>query len=215
MSKRWFGGMVIGAMLVFAAVVYGWLPERVPTHFDMHGEPDAWGSRWVSLAVPIGSALGIWLLARVIPRLDPRGENYERFAETYWFVINLIVLFMAALQVLLVGTALGWPVRVESAMPVLVGLLLIALGNFMPRMKSNWTMGVRTPWTLESESVWRRTHRLAGWCFVAAGVVVVLSVALDPVARLWVLVAGTTLASLVPVVASYLFWRREQRERTA
>lgn len=212
MSKRWFGGAVIGAMLLFALVVWSWLPERVPTHWNVQGEPDAWSSRWAGLAIPVGSAAGLWLLAWVIPRIDPRGHNYERFEGTYWFVINLLLLFLAAVMLMTVGASLGWPVRIETAVPVLLGLLFVALGNFLPRVKSNWTMGVRTPWTLESEGVWRRTHRLAGWCFVGAGVLTLLSVALEPEVRVWVLVGGVGAAALVPVVASYVFWRREQRE---
>ena len=78
-----------------------------------------------------------------------------------------------ASKILLVGVNLGWPIEIPMLIPVGVGLLLMVIGNLMPRMRPNWFMGIRTPWTLASESVWRKTHRLGGYCFMAMGVLMV------------------------------------------
>lgn len=211
MNRRWVGPVVVAAMLVFAAVVYPSLPERIPSHWNIHGQVDGWMGRWSAFLMPLMAA-GIWGLLLGLRKVDPRRAHYERFDETFWLVVNLVVLFLAVMQVAMLGVALGWPVDVDRVVTVAMGLLFIALGNYLPRVRSNWWMGVRTPWTLESETVWRETHRVAGWSFVAGGLVVMLLVFLPSELRVWCMMAALILAGLTPVVYSYVAWRRERRE---
>jgi uncharacterized membrane protein len=96
-------------------------------------------------------------------------------------------------------------------MLIMIGLMFIVLGNFLPRLRSNWWMGVRTPWTLESERVWRETHRMAGWTFVAGGAVAVLAVLLPAPLRFPIGFAGLMGGGLLPVIWSYVLWRRYKK----
>ena len=157
-------------------------------------------------------ALGIWLLLPMLRRLDPRRANYERFHETFFVIVNCIVLFMAVVHTLMLGAALGVPIDMTRAMFGLIGLVFIVLGNFLPRLRSNWWMGVRTPWTLENDRVWRETHRLAGWTFVGGGLIALVSMLLPDPVRAPLAFTGLTLGGLLPVVWSYVLWRRYQRE---
>jgi uncharacterized membrane protein len=201
-------------MLLFTVVVWPRLPERVPTHWNLRGEVNGWsGKTFGGFFVP-ALAAAIWLLMPLLRLLDPRRENYDRFDSTFFTLVNGIVLFMGAMHVLMLGSALGWPIDMGRASFVLIGLVFIVLGNFLPRVRSNWWIGVRTPWTLENDRVWRETHRLAGWTFVAAGVVSIGAVLLPAPVRGPIAFGALALGGVSPAVWSYVLWRRYRREGT-
>ena len=213
MSRRWIGPVLIGLMIAFALAVYGRLPEQVPTHFGLSGEPDGWTPRFPGAFLMPVLAGGVYLLLIVLRRIDPRGANYSRFEETWWVFLNVIALLMTAIHVLSLGFAIGWPIDMARAVTVTVGLLFVGLGNYMPRLRSNWWMGIRTPWTLESEEVWRETHRVGGWAFVAAGLLVVLAgLLLEPGPRAWASGIAFGTAIVIPLVYSYVAYRRLRRD---
>lgn len=210
MTRRWVGPVLIALMLLLALWAYPRLPAQVPSHWNVEGEVSGWSGRWVVFLPPL-MGLVLLVLMPLLRRIDPRREHYARFEPTFWLVINVIVAFMFVPHVLTIGTALGWPLPAGDRMMIGgVGLLFILLGNYMPRMKSNWWMGIRTPWTLSSESVWRSTHRLGGRTFVLGGVLMLASLALPAQARVGALIAAVVLSALVPAVWSYVAWRREQ-----
>lgn len=212
MSRRWIGPVLIGLMVAFALVVYGRLPEQVPTHFGFSGEPDGWTPRFPGAFLMPLMTVGVYLLLIVLRRIDPRGANYSRFEETWWVFLNVIALLMTALHVLTLGFAIGWPIDMARAVTVTLGLLFVGLGNYMPRLRSNWWMGIRTPWTLESEEVWRETHRVGGWAFVAAGLLVVIAgLLLEPGPRAWATWIAFGTAVVIPLVYSYVAYRRLRR----
>jgi uncharacterized membrane protein len=203
---------MIAAMLMFTAVVYSTLPERIPTHWNFRGEVDGWSSRlWGSLLAPLVSA-GIWVLLPVLRRVDPRRRNYDRFEPTFWLLVNLLVVFLAGIHVMTLGVALGWAIDMTRAILVIVGLMFAVLGNYLPRLRSNWWMGIRTPWTLESETVWRSTHRLAGYTFVIGGLATAGSALLPSAIAIGPAMAAMLTAAFVPVVYSYVAYQRERRE---
>jgi uncharacterized membrane protein len=210
MNRRWIGPVVIALMVAFALAVYGRLPEQIPTHFDLSGEPDDWTDRFPGAFVMPALAAGVYLLLFALRRIDPRRAHYQRFEGTYWVILNVIAITMAAFQVLTLGLALGWPIDMGRAITVTVGLLFVGLGNYLPRIRSNWWIGIRTPWTLESETVWRETHRVAGWTFVAAGLALVAGGLFVPAGtREWTSGIALAIGVAVPFVYSYLAFRRE------
>jgi uncharacterized membrane protein len=213
MTRWWLGGILILVMLAVSLAAYPYLPEQVPLHWNFRGEPDRWGSPLVGAFVMPLSAIGVWLLLLGLPRIDPRRANYARFGETYWRVVNLSMLFFVFLHGIALAASLGWNVAMDRVIWLAVGLFFVALGNVLPRVRSNWWMGIRTPWTLDSERVWRETHRVGGWTFVVGGLITMLAAALPATAAPWVALGGLTLAALVPVVYSYLSWRRGDPER--
>lgn len=172
MKKPWMGVAIALAMALFSAAVYGRLPERLATHWNFAGKPDGWSGRaeaaWMLPAV----ALALWGILWLLPRIDPRRANYARFSGTYALVVNLTLLFLAVLHAAALGAAIGWPMDMGRLANAMVGLLFVAIGNVLPRVQPNWVVGIRTPWTLESDRMWRQTHRLgdafslrAGPCF--------------------------------------------------
>ena len=210
MKRWWFGSLLVAANFAFTAIVYARLPERIPTHWGVTGAPDAWNDRWPWAFMPAAISLLMWLLSGLLPRLGPRRENLERSAESRWIVVNTMLVFFCIVTVATLGAALGWPVDVTQVMLVSVGLLLAVIGNYLPRIRSNWWMGIRTPWTLENETVWRATHRLGGRTMVLGGLLATAAALFLPSPRREFVVLGViALTSLVPLVYSYVVWRRE------
>lgn len=209
MKSRWLGAAVTAAMWAFALAVYARLPQRVPSHWNLQGEVDGWMEKPLGpLLQPLIATLMLavlWLL----PRIDPRRANVERFAEDRRLLINLLIVFMAVVEVATLGHALGWPVDVDRVVPASIGLLFVGLGNYLPRIRSNWFMGIRTPWTMDNERVWRATHRVGGRAFVGAGLLMVAAALLPSPARAWAMGAAIALAVVLPLVYSYVAYRRD------
>lgn len=214
MKSRWLGPLVVAAMLVFLALAWPQLPGRMAVHWNGQFQVDRWGGRLPTAATFPAMALGFWLLLPLLRRVDPRRPNYERFDATFWIVVNLLVLLLAAMEVAVVGFNLGWPVDMQRVVLGLVGLVFVAIGNYMPRVRSNWWMGIRTPWTLSSERVWSETHRLGGRTFVLGGLVTIVAAFLPRPVAPWVALAGLLVGGFVPVVYSYVLWRREAEHLT-
>jgi uncharacterized membrane protein len=211
MTKRWIAPVLVAGMLLFTAVVYGSLPERVPTHWNLRGEVDGWSPRLVGALLAPGIGLALWLLLPLLRRIDPRRAHYERFDPTFWLLVNVIVMFMAAMHVLSLGSALGWPVDMTRSVLVIAGLLFAALGNYLPRLRSNWWMGIRTPWTLESETVWRATHRVAGVTFVVGGLLTVVAALLPGSLSFVLAMVAIGVCGVIPVAYSFFAYRAERR----
>jgi uncharacterized membrane protein len=209
MKSRWLGAAVAAAMWAFALGIYARLPQRIPSHWNLQGEVDGWMDKpWGPFMQPAIATLMLGLLW-LLPRIDPRRANVERFAEDRRLLINLIILFMAVVQAATFAHALGWPVQVERVILASIGLLFVGLGNYLPRIRSNWFMGIRTPWTMDNERVWRATHRVGGRTFVAAGLVMALAALLPEPLREWTAGGAIAVAVAVPLVYSYVAYRRD------
>lgn len=178
MSGRWLWLAVVlavaaaGGSLAVWANRAEWLPERVPTHWGIDGEPDAWTARermLPALMVMPGLLAGVIGLSYLLPWLSPQKFKVEPFRPTYEYVMFLVVVIFAYLHAVILASYAGW---VQDVGRWIVGgslLALAAMGNVLGKVQRNFWIGVRTPWTLASDAVWVRTHRVAAWLFVAGG----------------------------------------------
>jgi uncharacterized membrane protein len=207
--RKWFPWLLVGLAFGFSAAVYTKLPAEIPTHWGFRGEINDHTSRvWAAWLMP----LVLTAMAIVLPRLpaiDPRRGNYEKFRPSYDLVIDATMAVIAGIHVATLGASLGWPVPIAQVTPIMVGVLFVTLGNVLPRARSNWVFGIRTPWTLSNDRVWERTHRLGGMTFVGAGLALIVSAFLRPTAMVAVLVVASVIAGVIPVVYSYFAWRQE------
>ena len=206
-----------GFALLLAALAFGlWamphLPARVTSHWNMAGQPDGtMGRTLAAVFLPLfGMVLG--LVFAFLPRADPRKDGLLH-GGIWWTLTNAIMIFLACLHIAMLGYNLGWPISIAGVALVGAGLLFILLGFLMPRMRSNWFMGIRTPWTLSSDTVWRKTHRVGGYAFVLAGCLLVAMGVVQPAWFAGVLIAVAIGAAIIPVVYSYFVWRGEQEGR--
>jgi len=202
---------------VLAAAVSVWayprLPVMVATYWNLQGTPDGYSSRfWAVALMPLG-ILGLTGLFSVLPKVDPKRENYARFLDSYWLIANAVLVFTGVAHALILVNGLGYTVQVDRLVPLGLGLLFAFLGNYLTRVEPNWFVGIRTPWTLSSDTVWRRVHRTAGWLFVIAGVVMAAGAFAPRRAFVSLFIATVVAAAGIPVVQSYVLWKREQHDR--
>lgn len=168
--RKWYPIVVVAATVVLSAIAYPRLPDRVPIHWNLHGQIDGYGSKLVAtLMLPL-VLLGLWGLLRLLPKIDPRVENYAKFETTYDLVVNCALTVVALTHCAFLADVFGIPISIMRVVPAAVGVLLIIIGNALPRVRPNWWFGIRTPWTLSNDRVWERTHRVSGYVFVALGV---------------------------------------------
>ena len=190
--------------LIAGALVYSRLPESVPTHFDFNGEPDGWSSRAVAAFAMPAFMLVMNFVCQFALNADPKRQNMSEALKNVaiWSVPVLSVLCCG----MMLAKALGYDVKIERILPVFMGLLLIIIGNYLPKTKQSYTMGIRLPWTLDSEENWNRTHRLAGFLWVLGGFLfIVMSFVGWSLPVFLILLAVIT---LVPLVYSYLLYRK-------
>lgn len=166
LKREWPLWLVLAGMLAAAFILYPLLPERVPVHWNWKGEVDGYGTRLQGAFTAPLLALGIYLLMLVTPLIDPRRKNYARFAGAYRLLRWGFVLFMAGIYSVWMAAALGYPVDIGLAVKMGISLLFLAIGNVMGQVRHNYFVGIKTPWTLASEEVWQRTHRLAAKVWV-------------------------------------------------
>jgi len=208
---RVYPALLIGAGFLFSALVYNRLPSEMPLHWTWDGEVDRYGSRFAGAFLMPAIALGLWILMTVLPKVDPRYANYQKFTGTYHLVVYGIITMMMVLHVLILGSVLGWPISIQRVVPAVVGVLLVITGNVLPRARSNWWFGVRTPWTLSNERVWAKTHRVAGYLMTLAGVAMLLSAAFPSKVMSGLAIGAAVLAAVGSIIYSYLIWRKEPR----
>jgi uncharacterized membrane protein len=189
-----------------AGALYGRLPDSVPTHWNASGRADGFIAKpWGPFVLPLVTA-GAYLLLLLVPRISPRGFRVERFRRVFEIIQVAIVAFLFLVTMLVMLAGAGVPIPMARAVVVSTGLLLIVLGNFMGKVTRNFFVGIRTPWTLASEEVWLRTHRLGGKLFVAAGAAIVVSGLLG--GGVIPVIAAVAAAAGIPIVYSYLVYRR-------
>lgn len=213
MTRKWLGPVLIVLALIGTLPFLDRLPEQIPTHWNWQGEVDDTTAKIPGAFLAPLIAAGLWILLPVLRRVDPRRRNYERFDETFWLLLNLLTVGMLILHAATIAYALGSDFEMARAVFLAVGFLFAALGNYLPRLRSNWWMGIRTPWTLDSEEVWRRTHRLGGRTFVIGGVICMLGALLLPTRAASLLATvALLLAALLPVVYSFVVYRQLKQQ---
>ena len=209
--QEWPVWVLLALDLAASLYAYPHLPARVPIHWDWQGQPDRWGSPFTGAFLTFLVALGGYLLLLVLPAIDPRRGNYERFAGTYRFIRVVFVVFMVVLHWATMAGSLGWPVAMKQVVITAVSALFLVLGNVMGRIKQTWFVGIRTPWTLSDEEVWTRTHRLGGRVWVVAGLVGIVGGIMGGTAGPVVFLVAVVAAVVIPVVYSYFDYRKIHR----
>ena len=191
--------IVILLPMVVGLILWNQLPDKIPFHWNAAGEIDGWASKPAAVFVPSAAMLALQWLCVLVTSTDPKKQNHpEKVTHLVFWLIPLLTVFISALMY---ATALGGSVRVEVLMPILLGVIFIAIGNYMPKCKQNYTIGIKIPWTLASEENWNRTHRLAGWVWVGGGIVMMLSGLFN---AFWVTMIVVAVMVLVPFIYSYI-----------
>ena len=199
--------------LMILTVIYGKMPETVPTSFGFDGTINAYGPK-STLWMLAGMGPLLALLFQFMPKIDPRKRNYEKFQKYYDSFAIFMELFLLGTSCLIFTEILRpGTVSIGRAVTVLVCLLLILMGNMMGKIKHNYFFGIKTPWTLADPDVWNRTHRAGGRMWFVIGVVLLPCCLLLPERVFFILLmAGILGSTAVLLVLSYLWYRQRHRE---
>ena len=217
MTRRTLGTfslILVATMLIAALIVGSGLPAeiRLPIHWDLAGRADGFASKWVALLMPSAIIGATALLFYFLPALEPREEGLARSQGVYLWAWGAILLLGPVIEFVVIAAALGWSVPANQLMIGALALMVIAIGNQLGKSRSMYMIGVRTPWTLASEEVWIRTHRLAGKLMVLGGLVMLVAALLPLPSGLLATIVGVAIAAaaVIPIVYSFLLWRREK-----
>ncbi len=190
---------------------------RLPIHWNLQGEADVFAGKWVALLMPAGMTAILSLLFHFLPAIEPRRKNLARSQGPYLWAWASLLMIAWVIMFVLAATALGWNVPVNRVIAGGVGLLLVLIGNQLGKSRSMYLFGLRTPWTLDDEEVWIKSNRLAGKLMVAAGLAMVIAASLpiSPAALGIVAGIGIAVGVGVPVVHSFILWRRARRDQAS
>ena len=195
--------LVILLPVLAGLILWNQLPEQMPSHWNLSGEIDGWSSKaFAVFGMPLMMLAFQWICA-LGTGADPKKANHSD--KVVAMVLWMIPVISTVLHVVIYMAALGMEVRVEVIMPVLIGLVLTIVGNYMPKCKQNYTIGIKIPWTLNSEENWNKTHRFAGWLWTVCGLVIILTGFLG---GFWILFGVALAMVFLPVIYSYILHRK-------
>ena len=212
-NNKWkliISSLIILLPIVFGLVMWNQLPERIATHWGPDGTPDGWSSRaFAVFALPLFIFVMHWLCVLVTSK-DPKNKDKNQKAQgLVLFICPMISLLGNGL---VYTTALGMSLRVEMIMPVFFGLLFIVLGNYLPKCRQNYTIGIKISWTLNSEENWNATHRFAGKLWMIGGALIMLCAFLPTTYIFIAFFVITMIMVIIPAIYSYRFYKKETKE---
>lgn len=202
---------IIGFVLLpFINLAYLWnsLLEKIPIHWDYKGEINGWGTKYSLLGIIFLLPVFTYVLMLAIPKIDPK-KRIELMGGKYYQIKFVLVVFMSVLSLFIIYSSKSQTLSSPSMVFVLIGLLFMALGNYFKVIKQNYFLGIKTPWTLESEEVWKLTHILAGKLWIVGGLLIVIfSLIIPENINFYFFISITAIISIVPIVYSYLIFKR-------
>jgi len=213
MSARKSEIVIVGiALLSFVIGVYYYpqMPEQMASHWNAKGQVDDYLSKfWGLFLIPI-TLVGLALLFMAVPRMDPLRENIEKFRRYYDGFVILFMLFMIVVYLLTILWNTGIKISLNVFLPIAAGIMFVGVGILVENTRQNWFVGIRTPWTMSSESVWDKTHRMAGKLFKIAGAIAIVGTLFQSYAVYFVLVPAI-LVAVYTVAYSYVEYKKERK----
>lgn len=202
------GKIIITTIVCLLPILIGlllWdkLPNEIATHFGEDGIPNGWSSKaFAVFGLPLFVA-GCHLLCTVATCADPKNQRLgDKMFNLILWICPLVTLFCA---VSVYGYALGMDINVEMIGRIFVGIVFVVVGNYLPKCRQNYTVGIKLPWTLHDEDNWNATHRFAGWVWMIGGVVFILDVFVN-VGGMWTTLGLILILAFVPMVYSFVYY---------
>ncbi len=211
----WFILTLILFTFAIGIYLYPRLPEQIPIHWNIKGEVDSYGSKLFGTFLLPTLNLVLFGMFLLLPKIDPRKENYQKFTGPYKIIRHTMHLFFVLLFFVTMYQSINISedkikfLEVDFIVPFTVSILIIIFGNYLGKIKDNFFVGVRTPWTLSSKDVWYKTHRLTSKLFVISGILGIIGSFIGGNLSFILLIIPILLSSLIAVLYSYFAYQKE------
>jgi len=202
--------MLVAGVFIFTGMVYRNLPERIPMHWNIRGEIDSYSGRQFGAWMMPGLILLMWGMFQVLPKFDPKKENYRKFELEWQAIQTAILVLFGYLQTVILYAAMKPGASVMPLISAGLGWLFIILGAIMPGIKQNYFVGIKIPWTLANKTNWEKTHKFSRWCFWLVGAVF-LGQAAWP--QMWpgLMFGGMMVGVLLPIAYSGWLYTKQSK----
>ncbi|MBQ7799714.1 MAG: SdpI family protein [Oscillospiraceae bacterium] len=192
--------------ILVGVILWDKLPETIATHFGADNTANGWNSKGFTVfGIPLVMA-ALHLFCLVVTSLDPKYKNIGKkpLGMVFWIIPSVSLVVMSVIYAM----ALGIKIEVGFVVLLLMGVIFIIMGNVMPKAKQNYTFGIKIPWTLNDEDNWNKTHRIAGFCMVIAGLITLVTAFLQSP---FILISALILALAVPMIYSYIHYKKHKK----
>lgn len=199
--------LLVFLMFSVSLLLFSKLPDLIPIHWNIQGQIDNYSSKSIGAwLLPILTVVML-ILFRVVPSFDPKKEKYRLFKKEWEIIQAGFVGFFAYLQFVILYISLNPGINMLPLMFIGIGSLFVLLGNYLSKIRQNYFIGIKVPWTLNSEDNWNKTHRFASWCFVVAGIVTITEAYFFWFAPI-VILGSIFLAIIMPIIYSFLLFKK-------
>ncbi|MBL4642161.1 MAG: SdpI family protein [Flavobacteriaceae bacterium] len=195
----------------YLAFIWNTLPDKVPMHWNLQGEIDRFGNKSELILIPVLLPLLIYVILLIIPKIDPKNK-IKNMGNKYQTIKILLTIFLSTLALLILYSSKNKSFENPNYIVLLIGLLYLILGNYFKTIKTNYFIGIRTPWTLENETVWKETHKLGGKMWFIGGLIIILSSLLvEKQTNFTLFIIITAIITIIPIVYSYLKFQNHKK----
>lgn len=212
LKKEWYVLVILLLPFIASAILWNDLPDQVPVHFNIHGEADDYGPKWMNAIMLPVIGIAVYFLLIFLPAIDPK-KRIESTQKPIAAIRIITSVFFVSIYGIVMAITLGYQIDMGNYIFIVVGLLFMVLGNYMNSVKPNYFIGIRTPWTLENPEVWKKTHRLGSKLWIIGGLLFILVPLLLGISEtVFITLTLFVIAILVgvPVVYSYIMYKNNQ-----
>ena len=200
--------MLILISTIGVIMIYDSLPQQIPGQFGIDGKVQRYDDKssiFITAAIPAF----ILLMMFVLPKIDPKRKSYTKHKKAYEITTITIIVVLIIIQWCIIFESLGFDLNINIYIKAIIGLLFIVLGNYMSQFRQNFFIGIKTPWTLSSEYVWRKTHRVGSYCFIIAGLILILTAFVENKTIETIALVSIFGTVLIPCIYSYFIYKKE------
>lgn len=208
MRKHFLPLTMIGLLILAWIIVFPQLPDQVPIHWNLKGEADGFATKINAMLSTLGIMVLLYVTMAFLPKVDPRKSNYKYFSKSYNIIMNVLLGVFFVVNLFVIFNANGYDVPMSTLGPLVIGIIFLVLGNYMPQVRSNFFIGIRTPWTLSSDEVWKKTHRAASKIFFFGGLVLIATTFASDIWKETVFIVVISITIIAPYLYSYYLYRK-------
>ncbi|MBX2819841.1 MAG: SdpI family protein [Rhodothermaceae bacterium] len=213
--KDWPALLILITPFVLIAAYWNQIPDEIPMHWNINGEVDRWGEKGFDVFFLPLASLGAYLLMLAVPHIDPKrkAKSQQKGIRAFRHIIPFL---LTGLFLVIFAQWMGLDFELGKGIGVVLSVFFIAIGNYLQSVKPNYFIGIRTPWTLESEDIWKKTHRLGGRIWMIGGLVLLIaSVFFGERLFFWFLSFGVFFFAFVPIGYSFYLYMQSKKETRA